>query len=72
MRSKRIEVSSMKAKSIGDNHYEFSDSFTQRDGKKMVLKHDIKKISDRELEWVIFEQNGNQEWQRLYAMNLTK
>lgn len=71
-RLRGIEVSNMKMKAISDNHFEFMDTFTERDGKETQLKHEIKKISDSELDWVIFEQNENQEWERVYAMNMTK
>lgn len=71
-RLRGIEVSSMKMKPISDNQFEFIDTFTLRDGEKMKLKHDIKKISDNEMDWIIFEQNDNNEWQRVYAMNMTK
>ena len=67
-----IEVSKMKVKAVGDNGYEFMDSFTTRDGEEVQLKHELRKISDNELDWVIMEQNGNNEWQRVYAMNMTK
>lgn len=71
-RLRGIEVSEMKMKTVGENKYEFMDSFTTRDGEEMQLKHEIRKISDSELDWVIMEQNDNNEWQRVYAMNMTK
>lgn len=71
-RLRGIEVSKMKMKPISDNHYEFIDTFTTRDGEEMKLKHEIKKISDGEMDWVIFEKNDNDEWQRSYALNMTK
>lgn len=71
-RLRGIEVSSMKMKSAGDNSYELTDSYTTRDGEKLDLKHEIKKISDNEMDWVIFEKDENDQWQRVYAMNMTK
>ena len=71
-RLRGIEVSKMKMKTLGDNHFEFMDTFTTRDGEEMQLKHEIKKVSDSELDWVIMEENDKSEWQRVYAMNMTK
>jgi tetratricopeptide (TPR) repeat protein len=71
-RLRGIEVSSMKMKPAGDNQYEFTDTFTALDGKKFDLKHEIKKISDSEMDWVIFEKDDSDQWQRVYAMNMTK
>ncbi|NJW51420.1 hypothetical protein HC175_00645 [Salinimicrobium sp. CDJ15-91] len=71
-RLRGIEVSRMKMKTIGDNQFEFMDSFTTGDGEEMQLKHEIKKVSDSKMDWVILEQNDNNEWQRVYAMNMTK
>lgn len=71
-RLRGIEVSNMKMKSTGDKQYEFMDSYTNDEGEEMELKHEIRKISDNEMEWIIFEQNDNEEWERVYAMNMTK
>ncbi|WP_029037486.1 tetratricopeptide repeat protein [Salinimicrobium xinjiangense] len=71
-RLRGIEVSHMKMKPAGDNHYEFTDSYTTMEGKKLDLKHEIKKISDSEMDWVIFEKDDSDQWQRVYAMNMTK
>ena len=71
-RLRGIQVSKMKMKKLGDNHFEFMDTYTTRDGEEMSLKHEIKKISDNELDWVIMEESDNKEWQRVYAMNMMK
>ncbi|WP_324719423.1 hypothetical protein [Salinimicrobium sp. HB62] len=71
-RLRGIEVSKMKMKTLSDNHFELVDIFTTREGEEMQLKHEIKKISDNELDWVIMEENDNNEWERVYAMNMTK
>lgn len=71
-RLRGIEVSQMKMTSGKEDQYEFLDIYTPANGEKMELKHEIKKISESELDWVIFEKNDNDEWQRLYAMNMTK
>lgn len=71
-RLRGIEVSKMKMKPISDNHFELMDSYVTRDGKEMKLKHEIKKISDSEMDWIIFEKNDGDQWQRVYAMNMTK
>ena len=71
-RLRGIQVSNMKMKTAGDNRYEFTDSYTALDGEEVKLKHEIKKISDKEMDWVIMEQNDNNEWQKVYAMNMTK
>lgn len=67
-----IQVSNMKMKKLDDKKYEFMDHFTERSGKKVVLKHEIEKISDNQMNWVIFEKSENDEWQKVYAMNMTK
>lgn len=67
-----IQVSEMKMNSQSGNNYEFIDTFITRDGNERKMKHEIRKVSGNEIEWVIFEQNDNEEWQRLYAMNMTK
>ena len=71
-RLRGIEVSNMKMKSVGDNQYEFTDSYTNDEGEEMDLKHEIRKISATKMEWVIFEQNENEEWEKVYVMNMTK
>lgn len=67
-----IQTSSMKMKPVGEDSYEFTDTFTTRSGKEMVLKHELKKLSDGELNWVISEKTDTEEWQRVYAMNMKK
>lgn len=67
-----IQVSSMKIKAKGDNSFEFTDSYTTRSGKEVIVKHELKKLSDNELEWVVLENSEGDEWQRIYAMNMTK
>lgn len=71
-RLRGIEVSQMKLTSAKDNQYIFMDTYTPANGEKMELKHEIKKISESEIDWVISEKNDNNEWQRLYSMNMTK
>ncbi|MFD2516309.1 tetratricopeptide repeat protein [Salinimicrobium flavum] len=71
-RLRGIEVSHMKMKDLGNNKLEFMDSFTEREGQEMFLKHEIEKISDNEINWVIFEKNDKDDWQRVYAMNMKK
>ena len=71
-RLRGIEVSKMKMKAVGDNQYEFMDSFTSDAGEKMELKHEIKKISDNEMDWIIYEKNDSDQWQKVYAMNMTR
>lgn len=34
--------------------------------------NELKKLSDKELDWVIFKKTDNEEWQRVYAMNMKK
>lgn len=67
-----IQVSSMKMKKLGENKFEFMDHFTERSGKEVVLKHEIEKVSDNEMKWVIFEKSEADEWQKVYAMNMSK
>ncbi len=67
-----IQVSSMKLKKAGENKYEFMDHYTTRTGEEMKIKHELEKISDNELKWIIYEPQDNGEWQRVYAMNMTK
>ncbi|MFD0975904.1 tetratricopeptide repeat protein [Salinimicrobium gaetbulicola] len=67
-----IQVSSMKMKKLGDKKYEFMDHFTERTGEEVVLKHEIERISDNQMKWVIFEKTDNDDWQKVYAMNMSK
>lgn len=67
-----IQTSSMKLKKSGENKYEFMDHYTTRMGKEMKIKHELEKVSDNELNWIIYEPMDNGEWQRVYAMNMTK
>jgi hypothetical protein len=41
-------------------------------GKEETLKHELKKISDNELDWVIYEQGEGGNWQKMFAMHMTK
>ncbi|MEG9326428.1 tetratricopeptide repeat protein [Salinimicrobium catena] len=67
-----IQMSSMKMKNVGENKYEFMDHYTTRNGKEMMMKHEMQRISDNEIKWVIFEKTDQGEWQKVYAMNMTK
>lgn len=67
-----IQVSSMKLKPVSENKYELMDHYKDRSGKKILLKHELQKLSDNELDWVIFEQDDNDQWQKVYAMRMKK
>lgn len=67
-----IEMSSMKMQNVGENKYEFMDRYTTRNGQEMVMKHEMEKISDNEINWVIFEKTNEGSWQKVYAMNMKK
>lgn len=67
-----IQMSSMKMKNLGDNKYEFMDHYTERDGKEMALKHEVERLSDNQVKWVIFEKDDNGNWQKVYAMDMKK
>lgn len=67
-----IQTSKMKMKKVGDNQYEFMDKYTTRSGKEMDMKHEIKKLPNQEVEWVIFEKDDKAQWQKVYAMNMKK
>lgn len=71
-RLRGIEVSNMKVKPVGENKFEFTETYISGEGQEMDLKHEIKKISDSEMEWVVFEKSDSDEWQKVYAMNMTK
>ena len=71
-RLRGIEVSRMKMNSSSNNSYEFMDVFTTGDGEKMELKHEIKKVSDNKMDWIIYEKDDSEQWQKVYAMNMTK
>lgn len=71
-RLRGIEVSRMKMNSMTDNKYEFLDVFTTGDGEEMELKHEINKVSENEMDWIIYEKNDSDQWQKVYAMNMTK
>lgn len=67
-----IQMSSMKMKNVGENKYEFMDRYTTRNGKEMMMKHEMEKISDNEINWMIFEKTEEGAWQKVYAMNMKK
>ncbi len=67
-----IQMSSMKMKKVGDNKYEFMDHYTTRNGKEMEMKHEMERISDNEINWVIFEKTDEGAWQKVYGMNMKK
>lgn len=67
-----IQMSSMKMKDMGNNKYEFMDHYTERDGSEVELKHDVEKISDNQVKWVIFEKSDEGNWQKVYAMDMKK
>lgn len=67
-----IQMSSMKLKKVGENKFEFMDRYTNRIGKEMTMKHELEKISDNELNWIIYEPTEDGSWQKVYAMNMKK
>lgn len=67
-----IQMSSMKMKKVGDNKYEFMDHYTTRQGKEMAMKHELEKMSDNEMNWVIYEPTEDGSWQKVYAMTMKK
>ncbi|GAB2776551.1 hypothetical protein GCM10010465_23980 [Actinomadura fibrosa] len=67
-----IETSTMKMETKSPTEFTFMDKYVSRTGKDVVLKHDLQKISDNELKWVIYEKNDAGEWQKMYAMHMTK
>lgn len=71
-RLRGIDVSTMKVKPISNNQFEFMNTFTEDDGEELLIKHDLKKVSDSEIDWVIYEKTDNDQWQKVYAMSMTK
>lgn len=67
-----IQTSTMKLKPTGKDSFEFTDTYQTRTGKEMVMRHELKKLSDKELDWVIFEKTDDEEWQKVYVMNMKK
>lgn len=67
-----IQMSSMKMKNVGENKFEFMDRYTNSIGKEMTMRHELEKISDNELKWIIYEPTDDGEWQKVYAMNMKK
>lgn len=67
-----IQVSNMKMKKLSDNKYEFMDHFTERSGEEVVLKHEIEKVSDNQMKWVIMEKSDNDAWQKVYVMDMSR
>lgn len=67
-----IQMSSMKMKNVGKNKYEFMDRYTTRNGKEMTMKHEMERVSDNEIKWVIFEKTDEGSWQKVYAMDMKK
>ena len=61
----------MKMEPSGNGAYEFTDTFQTRTGKEVVLRHELKKLSDGEMKG-IYEKTDQNEWQPFYAMNMSK
>lgn len=67
-----IETSKMKVEKTGDNTYEMMDSYVERDGKEVELRHEVTRNSDNAMEWVIFEKGNGNQWQKMYSMEMKK
>lgn len=67
-----IQSSSMKMKKLGDNKYQFMDRYTDRSGNEQTLKHELEKVSENELNWLIYQQNDQGNWEKYYVMHLEK
>lgn len=67
-----IRVSHMKVKTIDNNKYELMVHYKDRTGKEIHAKHELTKSSDNEIDWVIFEQDDQEQWQKVYAMQMKK
>lgn len=67
-----IQTSQMKLKSKGNNEYEIMGSFNERDGKKVNMRHELVRKSDENVNWVVYEQGENDQWQKLFSMNMKK
>ena len=67
-----IQMSTMKLKTVDNNKYELLDHYKDRTGKEIHLKHVLTKSSDNEMNWVIFEQDDQDQWQKVYAMHMKK
>ena len=62
----------MKLKSKGNNEYEIVGHFNDRDGKKVKMRHELVRKSDENVNCIVYEQGENDQWQKLFSMNMKK
>lgn len=68
-----MRTSTLKMQETGDDTYEFIENYETEEGEKRQIKHELRKNSDNQVEWVIFEPGENgEDWKKVYAMNMEK
>lgn len=68
-----IETSSIKVKELGEGKHEFMEEYTNRNGEKKKMKHELVMAPNGEIEWLIFESGDTeQDWKKVYVMNMKK
>ena len=67
-----IEVSTLKLKDLGNGKYELIEEYVDEEGANKKNRHEIIKTGDKKVDWVIFEAGENQDWKKVYAMDMTK
>ena len=67
-----IELSTLKLKDLGNGNYELMEEYVDEQGKNKKNKHEIKRTGNNEVDWVIFQAGENQDWKKVYAMDMTK
>ncbi|WP_029034617.1 tetratricopeptide repeat protein [Salinimicrobium terrae] len=67
-----IQISQMKLKPKSNNEYEIIGHFNERDGKKVNMRHELVRKADDNVNWIVFEQGENDQWEKLYSMNMKK
>lgn len=67
-----IQTSQLKLKKIGENKYEMKGSFDQRDGKKVHMRHELVRNSNDNVNWIVYEQVENDQWEKVFSMNMKK
>lgn len=68
-----IRTSTIKMHETGDDTFEFIEDYETEEGEKKQIRHELRKNSDDQVEWVIFEPGENgEDWEKVYAMNMAR
>lgn len=68
-----IQTSTMKIKDKGDGTVELTEHYKDDEDNDKKYRHTLKKKSESNLDWVVFESDANKEdWKKVYAMEMKK